>query len=95
MLDVAKHIVEGYLIHRKLTDIRETQEEKEDRRATYKPISYASCDKPPNLKALGVSKRFTTFSRKHTCAEDVQHFVGSLKAQHTEDPSKAASWLEL
>ena len=95
MLDVAKHIVEGYLIHRKLADIRETQEEKEDRRATYKPISYPSCDKPSNLKVLGVSKRFTTFSRKHTCAEDVQHFLGSLKAQHTEDPSKAASWLEL
>ena len=37
MLDVAKHIVEGYLIHRKLTDIRETKEEKEDRRVTYKP----------------------------------------------------------
>ncbi len=95
MLDVAKHIVEGYLIHRKLTDIRETKEEKEDRRVTYKPIDYPSCNEPSNLKLYGVTKRFTTFSRKHTCAEDVQHFLGSLKAQHTDDPSKAASWLEL
>ncbi len=95
MLDVAKHIIEGYLIHRKLTDIREAKEEKADRRITYQPISYPNSDHSAKLEVRGKVQRFSAFCRKHKCATDVHHFHGNLKGSHTSDPYKAITWLEL
>ncbi len=94
MQKVAKHIIEGYLIHRRLEDIRESNAPKGDSLIYYSPISISRVGDPISFTIGSNISYYEAFNRKHKSARDVGDFIASLRLYPNCHVHHAATWLE-
>ena len=98
MLQIAKHIVEGYLIHRRLIDIEQSKVPSTSNKVHYKPPVPATHDlqeAPGNFNLQGSICNYKAFGNKRKAASEVWRFLGNLRYHPTNDQQQATTWLEL
>ena len=101
MKNVAMHIVEAYLIHRKLVRIKEEKEGKASKQqgVSYHPLQMhtpaTSRLQLSNLQVQGYPVRFKAFHSKHASCDAVWAFLGDLTIVESHDHANATTWLEL
>ncbi len=96
---VAQHIVEAYLIHRKLLDNTADTNPQEQKAVSYLPLrvsNEANTSKTPtNFQMEGSIHNFRAFKSRHKCATEVWDFIGNLRYFVADDQYHATTWLEL
>ena len=99
MLDVAKHNVEAYLIHRKLIEKADAQSEcipnagNAGTHVFHQPLVYIQHDSTETLHLPTSISCFHKLCKKQPCAPQIQHFLITLQAVPANDDG--FTWLEL
>jgi hypothetical protein len=100
MLMVAKHIIEAYLIHRRLLDIAEEDSAKQSNaKINYTPlqVQQASNTSAPisKIKLQGNIRRYGKFASKQNARAHIWRFLDGLEYAECSHQYHATSWLEL
>ena len=99
MINVAHHIVEGYLIHKQLLDRRGDRAHNTKKPHNYSPLKVKNgtntITTPKPFATEGSILNFRAFSGRHKCATEVWHFLQSLTYYEVEEQQQATTWLEL
>ena len=98
MRKVAHHIVEGYLIHRAMMDVKARKQAKEevnaDKRTLYRALHYPDEGRTRNLCPVSSIHCFDSVIKKQVEIIDVESFLACLKIAPTGDGLRGISWLE-
>ena len=102
MVDVSHHIVEAYMIHRRLVETRSAETRKHGLidatrpKVTYVPLQYASQHNAVAVPIKSSIHYFKKFADDHTVCHEIQHFLENLKAQPVSGSGlRPITWLEL
>ncbi len=104
MKNVAMHIIEGYLIHRKLLEYEAGLIPKEPKHVAYQgnPISISSMGihQPlangfEKLDISGDINNFNKYASKHPAAHNCVEFLKHIKCKKPENGAHATTWIEL
>ena len=98
MIGVAKHIVEAYMINRRLVDIEQSKQQSKPSKVHYQPLPVSNQEQqqPPRKFAMqGSIDRFKGFHSKHRASKDIWKFLCKLEYIPTCDQAQATTWLEL
>ena len=99
MIKVAKHIIEGYLIHRKLVDRQQASNQSKDTAVAYNAVLRQtpanSAKEVQKLQLQGGIQGYKSFSNKHKESVAIWDFVNGLKYRQVDCQAHATSWLEL
>ncbi len=99
MKQVAKHIVEAYLIHRKLVDRIKARQPKEQATVKYLAMQMqdaSNSTKPSNaIKLQGSIGNYSKFKHKHRNSPAIWHFIDNLSYREVDNQYHATTWLEL
>ena len=99
MFKVVKHIVEGYIIHRQLSDIKKAEEAEAassaDPGKLYEKLSYAKLGDARLLNAVSSIQCFAAYAKK-PAAKNMEHFLSNLQVVPRDDhDDRSITWLEL
>jgi hypothetical protein len=96
---VVKHIIEGYLIHRKLVEKESSKQANDNDNINYQPLlvqSSANASKiVSDFRLQGSIFNYKAFGNKHKQAQAVWDFIDELKYFDIDHQYHATSWLEL
>ena len=95
MKDVAKHIVEAYLIHKELVARIDGQNRSTPPEIQYAPLTYYPCDQPATIKLQGNIHHYARFNKQYVHAANVVQFLKDLRAQPAKDQQEAITWIEM
>ena len=95
MVDVAKYIIESYIIHRML--INEYDEEKvEDKHLTkYRRIEYPNISDCVKIKRTHTLRNSQKFQKSNEAAQDVENFLAELDVSKPDLEIRHITWLGL
>ena len=98
-MQVASHLIEGYKIHRELTERRELREkqkaEKKDRAEDYQPLTYAPIQSTHGLTAQASIASHPGFQSKNINNREIESFLGELMLCKAGKDVRSITWLEL
>ena len=95
---VTKHIVEGFLIHRRLFELEENAKPKESNKVTYTPTTHYQPTDPGSITHFnlqGTIDGYKGFRNKHVSSRGVWQFLNEISFVPCQDQHKATTWLEL
>ena len=99
MQHVVKHIIEGYLIHRKLTDVVKSKQDESPSKIDFQPLQVQTQGNTSNaiktFKLQGDVARYKSFQCKHRASGNVWHFINGLQYTESTHQYNATTWLEL
>jgi len=99
MSKVAKHIVEAYIIHRKLIDSQTEEaieaEQREGKAKPYVPLGYVPSTKGRPLTAVSSVQCYRKFGHLHGI-QHIESFISGLQVEPDgDDNGRMITWLEL
>ena len=99
MKDVSHHIIEAYLIHRRLCDIKEEERVKAEKgicqKKHYSPLHYPGVNTTRKLIATSSLKEYQSYASKNPQAEHVEKFMANLNITPAGISERGITWLEL
>ena len=99
MKDVSHHIIEAYMIHRRLLDIKANQQSGGDvenkGKVAYKPLTYINSTDGDDLPVTSTVAHFKGYVGKHAKACHAEHFLRNLKVKRCVEGPRPVTWLEL
>ncbi len=99
MIKVAKHIIEAYLIHRKLVDVEQHDKQASNSKVHFLPLQVQTRNDSSNpickMQLHGSIGRYATFASKRKASKHVWEFVNSLEYSKCSHQYNATTWLEL
>ena len=99
MKNVSHHIIEAYMIHRRLLELHSKQQPTGDdanrAKIVYTPLKYVKEDGGSDLPILSTIAHFRGHVGKHAKACHAEHFLRNLKVQRCDDGPRPVTWLEL
>ena len=99
MCDISHHIIEGYLIHREMTELSDkTQKEKDkhtDKKVGYIPLPYPNLTKTRKLHTTSAMNEFNHFTTTNTNALQIEHFLANALFASCGSSDRPITWLEL
>ena len=99
MKNVSHHIVEAYMIHRRLVEIKEKQQascaDDNEGKTCYKPLQYAGEQGVINMPVQSTISYFKGYADKNAGSGQVEHFLRTLKVQPASDSLRPITWLEM
>ena len=99
MCDISHHIIEGYLIHRRMTELSETtQKEKDkhtDNKVGYKPLPYPNLANTRKLHTTSTMNEFNHFTKTNTNATQIEHFLANALFASCGSSDRPITWIEL
>ena len=99
MMEITKHIIEGYLIHRELTEIEQQHEEdmrdKDYNKVAYQPLHYADVDDCRLFQMSSNIGYYKAYREKSSCASDMSEFLNDMLIQPSSEHNRGITWLEL
>ncbi len=99
MKQVAKHIIEAYLIHRKLLDKLQDGAPSKQKKVDFQPLQRQSasnnCEAMCKFNLQGSIQRYKAFRSKHKCSDAVWDFLQGLDYVDADHQYHATTWLEL
>ena len=99
MRKVAHHIIEGYLIHRAMMDIKARKQVREDaladKRAAYQALQYPEEGQSRILCPITSIHCFESLITKQVEMIDVDAFLANLRVTPSIDGLRGISWIEL
>ncbi len=99
MQQVARHIVEGYLIHKKLTDLIAKPPDHKANKVNYQPLQHQtkhnSCNLVHKIVLQGSIARYGKFNKRCKAGNSVWNFLSNLEIAETTNQHHATTWLEM
>ena len=93
MRNVSMHIIEGYLIHRKLIDFNHAPDK--TMQVGCSPPTAQTTGQVELVRTMTNINNFSKFCKKHTSAKEVYDFITQTNMQNCNDQKEAVTWLEL
>ena len=99
MKEVSHHIVEAYMIHRRLLQLRAKQQSSSDDEAkakiTFEPLTYANASDAKPLTIAGTVAHFKKFYNLNPNAKHAEYFLRDIKIKPSQEGIRPLTWLEL
>jgi len=98
MSQVVHHVIEGYLIHRALIDLKDSKASPDaqcDKRLGYTQLAYADGAGVRPLKPTSSVHCHASLLDKHSEIAEVEAFLANLKIQPVNQDLRGLTWLEL
>ena len=92
---VVPHIIEAYMIHRKLIDSYGETCPKTNKQIKYSPIVRDPNASYNKLNMTATINNYQQFKHKNNCAADIWSYMEGLEVAGTGDAEYACTWLEL
>jgi len=101
MVDVSRHIVEAYFIHRALTNVHELKEKEAtkhiDKRVMYQALTYPNKEDTHKLNFTGSMSEFSSCSKKYKKSLEIEHFLRNcdFAPSSNTNSTRPITWAEL
>ena len=95
MLKVAKHIIEAYLIHKKLDENNESTSSSVPKLVYYKPLAIHPPQNMFNIQLCGNINNFKYFNNNRQTSSHIWDFLNGLTIHKPSTQYEASTWLEL
>ena len=98
MIQISKHIIEAYLIHRSLTRIKDDQMSQDSgitKKVSFNPLWYINVDNGRVLKLTSDLSHYCSYANKNFVSKVIQNFISTIIIQPNKETERNISWAEL
>ena len=99
MMEITKHIIEAYTIHRELIEREEehtlAMKEKYDDKVQYTKLEYANESDSRLWNITSSINYYKAYMNKTTCSKDLESFLNNMLISETCEGTRGITWIEL